>query len=327
MSLQAEPATVLRRWTISGVGQPAFITLAVLIIGVAMALTSEPFRSYDNLYNDGRNFAFIAIMGMGELLVIITGGVDLSVGSVMGLVGIVTGLVLQAGYPLWVGAGAGLLVALLCGLINGYAIARFKLSPFIVTLIMLSAARSQALVISNNKMIYQFGPDEKLFAALGGGSLFGIPSVVIVMAVLGVVLTLAMRNTSWGRHVYAIGGNEQAALLTGIPVLRVKVSVYVISSLMAGISAILMVGWLGAVTNALGVGYELRVIAATVIGGTDLMGGYGTAFAAIIGAALIEIVRNALLLAGVDPYWQGTFVGLVIAMAILLERARRTSTD
>ena len=327
MFVQAEPAIEPRRWRMAAFGQPAFITLAVLMIGIVMALTSEPFRSYDNLYNDSRNFAFIAIMGMGEMLVIITGGVDLSVGSVMGLVGIVTGLVLQAGYPLWVGGGAGLMVALACGLINGYAIARFKLSPFIVTLIMLSAARSQALVVSNNKMIYQFGPDEKLFAALGGGSLFGIPSVVIVMAVLGILLTFAMQNTSWGRYVYAIGGNEQAALLTGIPVLWVKVSVYVISSLMAGVAAILMVGWLGAVTNALGAGYELRVIAATVIGGTDLMGGYGTAYAAIVGAALIEIVRNALLLAGVDPYWQGTFVGLVIACAILLERARRIPNE
>jgi len=299
----------------------------VLIIGIVMSTTSEPFRSYDNLYNDSRNFAFIAIMGMGEMLVIITGGVDLSVGSVMGLVGIVTGMVLQAGYPLWVGCGAGLGVALLCGLINGYAVARFKLSPFIITLIMLSVARSQALVLSNNKMVYQFGPDENAFAALGGGSLLGIPSVVIVMAVLGVVLTLALTFSRWGRYVYAIGGNEQAARVTGLPVLPVKVSVYVISSLMAGMAAILMVGWLGAVTNALGVGYELRVIAATVIGGTDLMGGLGTPYGAIIGAALIEVVRNALLLAGVDPYWQGTFVGLVIAFAIVLERVRHTRSD
>lgn len=327
MSLDADLATPPRRWTVPGFRQPAFITLAVLIVGTVMALTSEPFRSYDNLYNDSRNFAFIAIMGMGEMLVIITGGVDLSVGSVMGLSGIVTGLVLQAGYPLPIGAAAGLGVALLCGLINGYAIARFKLSPFIVTLIMLSVARSQALVISNNKMIYQFGPDEALFASLGGGSFAGIPSPVLVMTVLAVVLTLLMRNTAWGRYVYAIGGNERAALLTGIPVVPVKVSVYVISSLMAGVTAILMVGWLGAVTNALGVGYELQVIAATVIGGTDLMGGYGTAYAAVIGAALIEIVRNALLLAGVDPYWQGTFVGLVIAGAILLERVRRTPAE
>jgi ribose transport system permease protein len=317
--LAAAPAS---RFGIVKLGQPAAITLAVLIICAVMALISEPFRSYDNLYNDSRNFAFVAIMGMGQMLVIITGGIDLSVGSVMGLVGIVAGLTLQAGYPLWIGAGAGMGVALLCGLINGYAIARFKLSPFVVTLIMLSVARSQALVVSNNKMIYQFGPDEKLFGALGGGSLFGI-----VTAVIAVILTLVLANTSWGRYVYAIGGNEQAALLTGIPVVPVKVSVYVISSLSAGIAAILMVGWLGSVTNGLGVGYELQVIAATVIGGTDLMGGYGVPYAAVIGAALIEIVRNALLLAGVDPYWQGTFVGLIIAGAMMLERARRTPAE
>jgi ribose transport system permease protein len=239
----------------------------------------------------------------------------------------VTGLTLQAGYPLWAGVGAGMGVALLCGLINGYAIARFKLSPFVVTLIMLSVARSQALILSNNKMIYQFGPDEKLFGVLGGGSLFGIPSVVVAMALIAVVLTIVLANTSWGRYVYAIGGNEQAALLTGIPVVPVKVSVYVLSSLSAGIAAILMVAWLGSVTNGLGVGYELQVIAATVIGGTDLMGGYGIPYAAVIGAALIEIVRNALLLSGVDPYWQGTFVGLIIGGAMLLERARRTSAE
>ncbi len=327
MSASAEPAPQKLRFVTPGLRQPAFITLAVLIIGVAMSLTSEPFRSYDNLYNDSRNFAFVAIMGMGEMLVIITGGIDLSVGSVMGLVGIVTAMVLQAGYPLWIGVAAGLGVALLCGLINGYAIARFKLSPFIVTLIMLSVARSQALVLSNNKMIYKFGPDEKLFGALGGGSLIGIPSVVIVMALLAIALTIALSNTSWGRYVYAIGGNEHAALLTGIPVVRVKTSVYVISSMLAGVAAILMVGWLGAVTNALGVGYELQAIAAAVIGGTDLMGGFGIPYGSVIGAALIEVVRNSLLLAGVDPYWQGTFVGVVIAGAILLERARRTPAE
>ena len=177
VSARAEVAAApARRFGIVRLSQPAAITLAVVIICAVMALISEPFRSYDNLYNDSRNFAFVAIMGMGQMLVIITGGIDLSVGSVMGLVGIVTGLTLQAGYPLWIGAGAGMGVALLCGLVNGYAIARFKLSPFVVTSIMLSVARSQALIVSNNKMGYQFGPDEKLFNALGGGSLFGIPA-------------------------------------------------------------------------------------------------------------------------------------------------------
>jgi ribose transport system permease protein len=327
MLVDAERRRPVWRVPLSSLGQPVWITLAVLIVGAVMWAISPAFRTYDNLFNDSRNFAFIAIMGMGEMLVLITGGVDLSVGSVMGLVGIVTGLVLQAGYSMWIGAAAGLAVSLLCGFINGWAVARLKLSPFVITLGMLSVARSQALVLSNNKMIYQFGPDEKLFVAIGGGSLYGIPSVVVVMLILGVVFSVLLRHTSWGRHVYALGANDQAARLTGVAVERVKISVYMVSSLTAGIAAILLIGWLGSVTNALGAGYELRVIASTVIGGTDLMGGVGTPYGAIIGSALIEIVRNALLLAGIDPYWQGTFVGLVIAFAVLLERVRHRSSD
>jgi ribose transport system permease protein len=315
--------TGMRAGRLFAAGQAVWITVAVALISAFMCVISPAFRTYDNVFNDVRNFGFIAIMAMGQMLVIIIGGVDLSVGSVMGLTGIITGIVLQSGYSLAVGVAAGLGVALLCGLINGLAVAHLKLSPFIVTLGMLSIARSQALVLSNNKMIYQFGPDQKLFVAIGGGSLFGVPSVAVAMIVLGVGLALVLKYTPWGQHVYAVGGNEQAARLTGLPVEGIKISVYMVSSLTAGIAAVLMVGWLGAVTNALGIGYELRVIAATVIGGTDLMGGSGTAYGAIIGSALIEVVRNALLLAGVDPYWQGTFVGLVIACAVLLERLRR----
>jgi ribose transport system permease protein len=324
---EAEQARAASRWSVASLTQPVWITASVIIIGAVMWIISPAFRTYDNLYNDSRNFAFIAIMGLGEMLVIITGGVDLSIGSVMGLVGIVTGLVLQAGYSLYIGSAAGLAVALLCGFINGWAVAKLKLSPFVITLGMLSVARSQALILSNNKMIYQFGPDEKLFVAIGGGSLFGIPSVVIAMILLGGLFTLVLKFSAWGRHVYALGGNEQAARLTGVPVERVKISVYMISSLTAGIAAILLVGWLGSVTNALGAGYELRVIASTVIGGTDLMGGFGTPYGAIVGSALIEVVRNALLLAGVDPYWQGTFVGVIIAFAVLLERLRHRGSD
>ena len=304
-------------------GQAVWITASVAMIGILMCLISPAFRTYDNIFNDVRNFGFIAIMGMGQMLVIITGGIDLSVGSVMGLSGIVMGLVLQSGQGLWVGIAAGLGTALLCGVINGVAVAWLKLSPFIVTLAMLSIARSQALVLSNNRMIYQFGPDQKLFFAIGGGSLFGVPSVAVAMIVLAIVLAGLLTYTAWGQHVYAVGGNEQAARLAGIRVEWVKISVYMISSLTAGVSAVLMIGWLGAVTNALGIGYELRVIAGTVIGGTDLMGGGGTPYGTVIGSALIELVRNGLLLAGVDPYWQGTFVGIVIACAVLLERVRR----
>jgi len=327
MAEQAISTRPIIRVKLPELGQPFWITISLLLISALMWVISPAFRTYDNLYNVSRNFAFIGIMALGEMLVIITGGIDISVGSVMGLGGIVSALVLQAGYPLVVGAGAGLLVALACGFINGWVSARLRISSFVVTLGMLSVARSQALILSNNKMVYKFGPDEKVYLAMGGGSLLGVPTVVFVMVVLAVVLGLALYYRAWGRHVYAVGGNENASRLTGLPVERIKISVFMLSALFSGIAAILLVGWLGSVTNALGVGYELRVIAAAVIGGTDLMGGSGTCYGAIVGAALIELVRNALLLAGIDPYWQGTFVGLVIVFAVLLERVRHRSSE
>jgi ribose transport system permease protein len=304
-------------------GSQAFwVTVAVIVISIGMSLISEAFARYENVFNITRNFAFIGIMALGQTCVIITAGIDLSVGSVMGLVGIVTGMTLAAGYPMWVAISAGLLTALAVGWVNGSLIAYLRLSPFVVTLGMLSIARSLALVVSNNKMFYEFGPDETMFLELGGGQTFGIANPVLILIVLTAIFGFVLNFTIWGRHVYAIGGNEQAARLTGVPVDRIKVSVYMLCSLMAGISAILMVGWLGSVTNALGLTYELQVIASTVIGGANLMGGEGTAFGAFIGAALIEVIRNSLLLAGVDPYWQGTFVGLFIILAVLLERVR-----
>ena len=302
--------------------QPFWVTVSVVGICIVMSMVSEAFATGENFFNITRNFAFIGIMALGMTAVIITAGIDLSVGSIMGLVGIVTGLVLNAGFPLWVGISAGLLTGLACGAVNGVLIAYLQLSPFVVTLGMLSIARSLALVISNNKMIYQFGPDEELFFALGGGTTFGVAHPVIVLVVLTLLFGFIFNFTAWGRHVFAIGGNEQAARLTGVPVDMIKVTVYMASGLMAGVAAILLVGWLGAVTNALGMTYELRVIASTVIGGANLMGGQGSAYGALIGAALIEVIRNSLLLAGVDPYWQGAFVGMFIILAVLLERVR-----
>jgi ribose transport system permease protein len=150
---------------------------------------------------------------------------------------------------------------------------------------------------------------------------------VWVLVVLTVVFGAILNFTGWGRHLYAIGGNENAARLTGVPVSRVKMQAYIISGLTAALSAILIVGWQGSAINALGTGYELRVIASTVIGGANLMGGEGGAFGAFIGAALLEVIRNSLLMAGVDSNWQGAFVGIFIVLAVLLEkfRSRRRS--
>ncbi len=302
--------------------QPFWVTVALALICVVMSQISNVFFTEDNFFNVTRNFAFIGIIAMGMTAVIITGGIDLSVGSVVGLSGIVTGLVLNAGHSLWVGIAAGLLTALLCGLINGILIAYVRLSSFIVTLGMFGIARSLAQVLSENHMIYEFGPDEKLLFALGGGTIYGFANPFILLAVLTVVFMIVFRYTTWGRWVFALGGNEHAAHLTGVPVNRMKLSVYMLSAFMAGISAVLLVGWQGAAINAMGTGYELRVIASSVIGGADLMGGAGGAYGAFIGAALIEVIRNSLLLAGVDANWEGTFVGLFIVFAVLLSKFR-----
>lgn len=302
--------------------QPFWVFIAIIVIGVVMTFVSDVFLTERNMFNVTRNFAFFGIMALGMTAVICTGGIDLSVGSLMGLAGIATGLVMQAGYGIVPGFLACMVTAAIVGTINGTLIAYLRMAPFVVTLGMLAMARSIAMVASNNRMIYDFGPDQPLFTAIGGGNVWGIPNPVLVLAVLTLVFWWAWRYSTWGRWVFAIGGNKDAARLAGIPVERVIVSVYVVSSLCAGLAAFLMVGWFGSVTNALGLTYELNVIAAAVIGGANLMGGVAYAFGAPIGAALMELIRNSLLLARIDALWQQFFVGLFLIIAVLLEQIR-----
>jgi ribose transport system permease protein len=302
--------------------QAFWVFLAALIACVTLTFATDTFATSQNLFNVTRNFAFVAIIALGMTVVIISGGIDLSVGSILCLSAMVLAIVMNAGYPLWVGAGAALAVSLLVGAINGVLIAYIRIPPFVVTLGMLSVARSAAMVLSNNKMIYQFGPDEKQLFWLGGGSSFGIANPVIALVILAVITGLLLKWTRWGCHVFAIGSNEKAAVLTGIAVRRLKVSVYMFSALFAGIAGVLEAGWLGGVTTNLGQSMELSVIAAAVIGGANLMGGAGTVFGSVVGAALIEIIRNSLTLLGISTFWQGTFVGTFIVLAVAFDRIR-----
>jgi ribose transport system permease protein len=303
--------------------QAFWVTVALVFIIVLMSfLQPQAFASASNFYNISRNFAFIGIMAIGMVTVIITGGIDLSVGSTMGLVGVVCGLLLQDGQQWYVALVAGMLTGMMVGLVNGLLIAYVGLSAFVVTLGMLSFARSLAVIVSQNKMIYDFGAHGAAFKIIGGGHIVGISNPVWVLILLTVLFGLILKTTTWGRHLYSIGGNEQAARLTGVPVDRIKLQTYVISGLMAAIAAILIVGWQGSAINALGQGYELRVIASTVIGGANLMGGEGGAWGAFVGAALLEVIRNSLLMQGIDSNWQGAFVGVFIVLAVLLEKIR-----
>jgi ribose transport system permease protein len=235
----------------------------------------------------------------------------------------VVGTLMSWGHSIWLASLLAIMAALLIGFINGALIAYIRIPAFVVTLGMLSVARSLAMVLSNNKMIYQFGADQAKLLWLGGGTTLGIANPVIILSILAVITAFAFRYSTWGRHLFAIGGNEQAAVLTGIPVKQMKISVYMFSALMAGVAGILIVGWLGGVTTNLGQGMELSVIAAAVIGGANLAGGIGTAFGAVVGAALIEVIRNSLILLGISTFWQGSFVGTFIVLAVAFDYLRR----
>jgi len=310
----------LLSWVISR--QAFWVFVAAIAACVFLSFATDTFATSNNLYNITRNFTFTAIIALGMTIVIIIGGIDLSVGSVLVLCSMILAVVMHAGFNIYVGIGASIATALIVGAFNGVLVAYIGMPPFVVTLGMLSIARSLAMVASNNTVVFQFGPDHAKLLELGGGSTYGIANPVIYTIILALITGFVLRWTKFGRHVFAIGGNEQAAVLTGVPVRRIKVIVYMISSLSAGIAGIVETGWLGAVTTNLGTGMELQVIAATVIGGADLMGGSGTAFGALVGAALIEIIRNSLGLLGVNAFWQGAFIGGAILLAVLFDRIK-----
>lgn len=303
--------------------QTFWVVIAVILACIFLSFATDAFATSKNLYNITRNITFVAIIALGMTFVIITGGIDLSVGSVLCLSSMVLAVTMHAGYSIEVGILASIATALAIGAFNGILIAYLGFPPFVVTLGMLSIARSLAMVASNNTVVFQFGPDHDKLLALGGGAwVFGIANPVLYMILLALITGFILRWTKFGRHIFAIGGNEHAATLTGVPVKQIKVAVYMISALSAGIAGIIQTGWLGAVTTNLGTGMELQVIAATVIGGANLAGGVGTAFGAIVGAALIEVIRNSLGLLGINAFWQGVFIGGAILMAVLFDRIR-----
>ncbi len=328
--------TNVRRQTTAGRifgAQITYVILALVVLIVGMSIAADVFLSARNLGNVAQNFSYIAISALGQTMVIILAGIDLSVGSVMALTAIVASGIMEATaeWSLFIDVPAlamlaavigALIIAGLIGTISGALIAYVGLSPFVTTLGMLSVCRSLCYVITQGRGSPSTGPGRDLFRALGNGTVAGIPASVIYMIVIAFMVWLMLRHTRWGRHVYAIGGNERAAGLTGVPVERVKVSVYMIAAMLAGFTGILMLAWLGSAPANMAVGYELRVIAASVIGGANLMGGIGGPTGAVLGAALIEVIRNGLILAGVNPYWQDFFVGSFIILAVLVDRLR-----
>jgi ribose transport system permease protein len=328
-------------WMVSR--QVFWIFLATVLAFIYLSIATKTFMTPQNLFNVTRNFSLVAIIAVGMTVVIIAGGIDLTVGATLLMAAMVTGVVMAADVPLWQAVILALGASAAVGLANGLLIAVAGMPPFVITLGMMSIVRSLALVLSNNKLISDFGPDQELLYSIGGGSQYvdfsflqfilpqahviPIPNPVIFMILVALITGFLLRWTQWGRWVFAIGGNEKAAILTGVPVKTVKVSVYVYVALCAGLSGFLEIGWLGTVTANQGFGRELIVIAASVIGGANLVGGIGTAFGAVVGSALIEVIRNSLTLLGINSFWQGTFVGGFIILAVSFDRLRNKDTS
>jgi len=304
--------------------QVFWVFIAIVAACVFLSLATDSFLTSKNIFNITRNVTFTAIIALGMTMVIIIGGIDLSVGSVLCLASMMLAITMHAGYSLEIGVAVALITSLVIGAFNGVLIAYLGFPPFVVTLGMLSIARSLAMVASNNTVVFEFGPDHARLLDLGGGAwLLGIANPVLYMVGLALIVAFMLRWTKFGRHLYAIGGNEHAATLTGVPVRPIKVAVYMLSAFSAGIAGIIQTGWLGAVTTNIGTGMELQVIAAAVIGGASLVGGVGTAVGALVGAALIEVIRNSLGLLGINAFWQGAFIGGCIIIAVAFERVRQ----
>jgi len=339
------------RWWRRGIfaSQAGYVTAALLVLLVIMHLASPYFFTTGNLQNVAKNFSFIAIAALGETFVIITAGIDLSVGSMMCFSAMITSMAMTSlstpgmlgadlfvhvaadgktvvanapGLILLVSLLAGMGVALIVGLVNGFCVAVLGLSPFVTTLGTLSIVRGLAYVVSNGRGSFPGGPDVDYYYALTSGSLFGVPAPFLYLMFFAVVMAIVLHHTAFGRHVFAIGGNEKAAEMTGVNVTRVKISVYVISAFAAGLQGIIICGWLGSAPANMAISYELNVIAATVIGGANLAGGVGGPLGSIIGCVLLEVIRNGLVLAQVNSYWQQTLVGVIIIAAVLVDRVR-----
>jgi ribose/xylose/arabinose/galactoside ABC-type transport system permease subunit len=289
----------------------------VLLAGV-MALVSPPFRSLSNIKNILQQSSFNGIMAVGMTLVIITAGIDLSVGSVLALSAVVATSFAHPGtYPLAVPALLGVLVGLACGTVNGILIAKNRLAPFIVTLGMMTVARGLALVYTNGRPVNNL---TDTYNEIGGGYMAGIPFPAIIFFIVVLLGVFVLHFTRFGRYVYAVGGNELAAKVSGVNTDRILIGVYALAGALAGIAGVVLSSRVRSGSPATGAGYELDAIAAVVIGGTSLSGGVGSIAGTIVGVMIIGVMNNGLDLLNVSSYWQQIVKGLIIVLAVLLDK-------
>lgn len=305
---------------ISNVFQKFGALIGLIMLSVFFSIATENFLSVNNILTIGLQTSIIAIVAMGQTFAIIKAGIDLSVGSIVGLTGIVTAQLMVSGMPIFLSIIIGLVVGVIAGLITGFIIAYGNLPPFIATLGMMGIARGVAFLLSDGKPISGL-PRE--FGFFGGGTILNIPVPLIIMAILAIVVGLILSKSRFGRRVYAIGSNESAAYLSGINVKRTKLLVYSLSGLLSGVAGLILTSRLISAQPSAGTMYELDAIAAVVIGGASLMGGIGTVGGTIIGAFVMGVLRNGLNIMNISPFWQQIAIGIVIVAAVYVDNLRR----
>lgn len=299
---------------------PLFILLLLFIV---MSAASPFFLTGDNLITVAKQTAVIGVLAIGELLVIITGGIDLAVGSTLALSMVVSALLMKAGVPVPAAILAALILGAAIGYLNGFVVTAMKLPPFIATLGMSGILRGIALIITNGLPISSLPKSVEWF---GRGKLLGIPSSVFLLFLLAIVFQVVLSRTVFGRQVYALGSNGEAARLAGIPVSKKTRHIYMLSGMLAAVAGILLMGRLSAAQPTAAVGYESNAIAASVIGGASMLGGIGSVWGAIVGAFIMSVLTNGFTLLHVNTFFQQSAIGFILIMAVYIDILQRNNS-
>jgi len=296
---------------------------ALVVVCIGLACMSPNFLTVGNSFDVMRQASINALIAFGMTLSILLGGIDLSVGSILAVSSVLAAMTMKAGHGAGLAAGLAILAGAAMGSLNGVVIAKGKVAPFIATLGTMTLLRGVALVLSNGSPISGFS--SKLFATLGGGYVARlIPVPVVLMLAMFAVFWFVLSRTVFGRHVYAAGGNDEAAKLSGVNTDRVRIVVYTICGAMAALAGVILSSRLDSAQPTAGAGYELDAITAVVLGGTSLAGGRGWIFGTLVGALLIGVLNNGLNLMGVSSFYQQVVKGSVILLAVLLDRSGKT---
>lgn len=295
--------------------------LVVLIIlgSIVLSIVSKKFFTFGNIKAIFLGLSVEAMIAAGMAILLVSGGLDLSIGSTMALSGVITCLFINSGFPVVISIIIGLLIGALIGLINGTIISRWQINPFIVTLGMMQIVRGFVLIFAKGVTVINLPDSYKVIGQGMVGGSNGIQIPIILTLVIVIVFDLLLRKTKFFRQSYYVGGNEKAAVMTGIKVKKVKITNYIIVSVLAALAGIVMSARLASASTNIGLGLEMKVITACVIGGASLSGGEGTVLGAFLGSLLMAIIINALNMMGVDVYWQNVMTGAILIFAVVLD--------